>query len=142
MFTNRNVRRNNKLFKPYYAYHFVVETVSATIKLIFKLMGVIGIIWGLGWIIYENTFLCSHFTATNYQNILLVIMSATWLILLAGVYGKEPQTHRLSPIKLCEETSKRATTKRKSRASNKTKINIEALIKKALEKQSVLQESS
>lgn len=67
---------------------------SETVKLLLKLISFMGIIWGLGWIIYENTFLGNHFTPTNYQNILLVLMSATWLILLLGVYGKEPENKK------------------------------------------------
>ena len=80
------------------------------LKLLLKLVAIIGIIWGLGWIIYENSPLGKHFTSTNYQNILLVLMSATWLIILLSMVGNEPQTKTLYQPPL--RTTKKKSTKK------------------------------
>ena len=114
---------------------------SETVKLILKLMAIIGIIWGLGWILYENTFLSSHFTASNYQNMLLVIMSATWLILLLSNVGKEPKRQPI--IRLCNETPTPAHNKRKKQNTKKpAPTKKQSLVKEIISKYETHEDSS
>ena len=71
-----------------------METINESIKLLFKLISIVGMIWGVGWLLYENTSLFRGFTQSSYQNMLLVVMSATWLIILLIETGKsKPKQH-------------------------------------------------
>ena len=116
---------------------------SETVKLILKLMAIIGIIWGLGWILYENTFLSNHFTTSNYQNMLLVIMSATWLILLLSNVGKEPKTNCQPIIRLCTENPTHAHNKRKTQTTKKpSPTKKQSIVKEILAKYETQEDSS
>lgn len=65
--------------------------MNDTAKLILKLIATIILIWGIGWLLYENLNLYKRFTPTNYQNILLVIMGAIWFILLLMNVDKDKE---------------------------------------------------
>ena len=81
-----------------------METTNKTAYLILKLSALIIIIWGMGWLIYENTKLFNGFTQASYQNMLLVIMGASWLIILLM------QIEKTEPYKLTSIQPKNASS--------------------------------
>jgi len=104
---------------------------AETVKLILKLIAIVGTIWGLGWLIYENTPIRNGITTTNYQNILLVLMSTIWLIILLATRDKEPKNRKpyIPPIIAPKPTRKR---KQKSNTKPATSI-VKKVLKKYLE---------
>lgn len=118
--------------------------MNDNLKLVLKLISLMGLIWGIGWLLFESLDLHKNFSSSSYQNMLLVLMSAVWLVLLLGFIDKEKppkvvvihkdNTPELVKPKKIENKKKRGRPPNSQPKSNQdTKIDIDELIKIKLE---------